>query len=207
MGNNQDQDQNQSNQDQDQDQNQGGTDQGSEQQQSSQQNNQQQSDSNGGRDREAAALRKEAANYRTQLRAKEKELEELKKSQMTEQERRDAEYKSAIAENAQLKAQQRLTDGILAAAKAGALNPEAVAKLALSNAVGDKVDADISDLVAGVKKEVPQLFGGGEQQKRTGSINGGSTSGKSGSPNKAPSANVLMGDWIRQQAGIPVSTD
>jgi hypothetical protein len=104
------------------------------------------------------ALRGEAAQHRKELREAQARLKELETAQLSEAEKKDLRLKELEGEVSRLQKETRTAQVVAAAAAAGAVNPERVARL-----VDDDAE-DVKKAVADLKKSDPYLFarpGGG----------------------------------------------
>lgn len=143
----------------------------------------------------------QAGYYRRQLEKATKELEQIRRSQMTEAERLSVERDEAMTRAAL--AEERVTTILLQgkfeaeARRAGI--PEDLLDLAFQAADRDVLHVDETGKVRGIKqvmdrlqKERPTLFGAGQRQPRAG---GGNPPGGSGGGSTASRVNA----WIRGQ--------
>lgn len=98
-------------------------------------------------------LRDEAAANRRKAADAEKKLKALEDEKLSDSEKREKRLKELETENVQLKQQSRRSDIVAAAAAAGAINPQRVARL-----IDDDAE-DVTKAVAELKKSDAYLFG------------------------------------------------
>ena len=127
-------------------------------------------------------LNSEAAGYRTRANKAERELEEFRKSQLTDAEKKELRLKELESENTTLKGRERSSRIEALAAKAGARDADVVALLVPADA------EDLAKAITEIKKARPHLFGS------SGSVDGGAGGGGGGSAG-------TMNDFIRRSAG------
>lgn len=130
-------------------------------------------DGKGGEEKFDAAyvkgLRDEAAKHRREAKSLAESLKSLEDSQLSESEKRDQRAKELETENTRLKSEQREARIEATAAKAGARDPDLIAKLVPADA------EDVAKAIAAIKKERPHLFSG------VGSADGGAGGGRTAS--------------------------
>jgi hypothetical protein len=127
-------------------------------------------------------IRSEAASYRTKYANAQKRLDDLERGQMTELDKLKTDLQARDEELSTLRQKARIADAMNAAAKAGAVYPDAVARLVPSDS--DDYDSALKE----IRKTYPAMF------RQQGSADAGA--GTNGKP--------LAGDFsdmIRQAAG------
>jgi hypothetical protein len=104
------------------------------------------------RDQEIAKLRRESANYRTQLRDVQGKLQEHENAKLSESERATKRIQGLEKERDETKSALRVAELKSAAAAAGAQDAEAVARLAPDD------EGDAAEAVKFVREKYPVLF-------------------------------------------------
>jgi hypothetical protein len=129
------------------------------------------------------ALRTEAAANRAKAREAEARLKALEDAQLSEGEKKDRRLKELEDEVGTLRQQTRRAEVQAAAAKAGAVDADVVARLVEDD------EADVQRAVHALKRDKPYLF----NRPGAGSADGGAGGRAIDSPN--------MNDYIRRAAG------
>jgi hypothetical protein len=112
-------------------------------------------------------IRSEAASYRTKYANAQKRLDDLERGQMTELDKLKTDLQARDEELSTLRQKARIADAMNAAAKAGAVYPDAVARLVPSDS--DDYDSVLKE----IRKTYPAMF------KSNGSADAGAgTNGK-----------------------------
>lgn len=127
-------------------------------------------------------IRSEAASYRTKYANAQKRLDDLERGQMTELDKLKTDLQARDEELSTLRQKARIADAMNAAAKAGAVYPDAVARLVPSDS------DDYESALKEIRKTYPAMF------KSNGSADAGA-----GTNGKPPTES--FSDMIRQAAG------
>lgn len=138
---------------------------------------------------EAKKLRSEAANLRKRLKDNETELAKLKDADLSESQKLQKERDALKAERDQLVKDRRINLAQAAAAKAGAIHPDVVAKLLPEDALSDDDPKALEAAISKLRKDYQTLF-----RNPHGSADGGAGNGASG-------ADASMNHLIRRAAG------